>query len=86
MRDSIVRVTTASGEGDSKKRFGAKKTILVPTTLQEALEKLGENGVLEAVVESIETLETEKLRKKLVAKVSGGAAPTTDIEEVTDLD
>jgi hypothetical protein len=82
MRDSVIRVTTSTGEGDAKKRFGAKKSILVPSSLQEALDRLGEVGVLEAVVEKIEAEETAKLRTKLVSKVSGTSAPASDIEEI----
>ena len=86
MRTSTIRVTTKAGEGDNQKRYGAKKDIEVPSTLQEALDKLGESGVLNAVVEKIEADETAKLRAKLVAKVSGKEAPASDVEEVTDLD
>lgn len=86
MRSSTIRVTTKVGEGENQKRYGAKKEIQVPDSLNEALEKLGETGVLNCVVEKIEADETAKLRQKLVAKVQGKEAPASDVEEVTDLD
>lgn len=86
MRDSTIRVTTKvkNEETGETKKYGAKKVIQVPSTLQECLDKFGDSGVVEFVVSGIEAEETQKLRQKLSAKVSGGGEATAaDVEEVS---